>query len=405
MNSQENLPPNQNQILSLLANNNSFIEPNIRQAKFIVSKDRGRIYTLDFDQNIQMIELKTMIGKAAHLRKNSFSIFSEGENYTQYKEETFDSLFPDKQLVVFTLELLDSSQSSDETEFLLQINMPCPEHNCKFLLYYCFDCGKSICSECFTHGLHKGHKIQDKCFYLLPSKYLVEKMLENWSQNPYDEFKISVDLNEYKNRLNKKIFAELFQLLQEVQNKCNNLIDKYNQINEKSLNNIRDSVRDIKVYCIRALDEYKNAINIKDIINNEEMFIDFDKTYKELGIQQKEKFKENLQKFQELNKSISLLVQNLIDDICQRIKDSFLLLLNNKEYESIENKINMKLIRPLDKEQIMNQISDKKNKIKNMIEEQFPISKKYRIIFPIMHLIFKKILIIKTLKQRKEDIQ
>ena len=129
MNSQENLPPNQNQILSLLANNNSFIEPNIRQAKFIVSKDRGRIYTLDFDQNIQMIELKTMIGKAAHLRKNSFSIFSEGENYTQYNEETFDSLFPDKQLVVFTLELLDSSQSSDETEFLLQINMPCPEHN------------------------------------------------------------------------------------------------------------------------------------------------------------------------------------------------------------------------------------------------------------------------------------
>ena len=374
MNSQENLPPNQNQILSLLANNNSFIEPNIRQAKFIVSKDRGRIYTLDFDQNIQMIELKTMIGKAAHLRKNSFSIFSEGENYTQYNEETFDSLFPDKQLVVFTLELLDSSQSSDETEFLLQINMPCPEHNCKFLLYYCFDCGKSICSECFTNGLHKGHKIQDKCFYLLPSKYLVEKMLENWSQNPYDEFKISVDLNEYKNRLNKKIFAELFQLLQEVQNKCNNLIDKYNQINEKSLNNIRDSVRDIKVYCIRALDEYKKAINIKDIINNEEMFIDFDKTYKELGIQQKEKFKENLQKFQELNKSISLLVQNLIDDICQRIKDSFLLLLNNKEYESIENKINMKLIRPLDKEQIMNQISDKKNKIKNKKYDRRTIS-------------------------------
>ena len=312
-----------------------------------------------------MVELKMMIQKAAHLKKNSFSIFSGGENYTQYNEETFDSLFPDQQLVVFTLELIDSSESLDETEFLLQIDMPCPEHNYKFLLYYCFDCGKSICSECFTHGLHKGHKIQDKCFYLLPSKYLVEKMFENWSQKPYEEFQISVDLNEYKNRLNKKIFAELFQLLQEVQNKCNNLIDKYNQINEKSLNNIRDSVRDIKVYCIRALDEYKNAINIKDIINNEEMFIDFDKTYKELGVQQKEKFKENLQKFQELNKSISLLVQNLIDDICQRIKDSLLLLLNNKEYDSIENKINMKLIRPLDKEQIMNQISDKKNKIKN----------------------------------------
>ena len=373
MKSKGALPPNQKQIMKILEESNSFIEPNIRQAKFIVSLDRNRIYTLEFDQNIQMHELKMMIQKAAHLRKNNFSIFSGGENYTQYNEETFESIFPDKQLVVFTLEILDPSETS-ETELLLQINMPCPDHNYKFLLYYCFDCGKSICSECFTHGLHKGHKIQDKCFYLLPSKYLVDKMFENWSQKPYEEFQISVDLNQYKTRLNNIIFAELFQLLQEVQNKCNNLIDKYNQINEKSLNNIRDSVRDIKISCIKALDEYKNAINIKDIINNEERFIDFDNTYKELGNQQKEKFKENLQKFQELNKSISLLVQNLIDDICKRIKDSLLQVLNNKEYVNIENKINMKLIKPVDKEQIMNQISDKKNKMRNKKYERRTVS-------------------------------
>ena len=252
MKSKGALPPNQKQIMKILEESNSFIEPNIRQAKFIVSLDRNRIYTLEFDQNIQMHELKMMIQKAAHLRKNNFSIFSGGENYTQYNEETFESIFPDKQLVVFTLEILDPSETS-ETELLLQINMPCPDHNYKFLLYYCFDCGKSICSECFTHGLHKGHKIQDKCFYLLPSKYLVDKMFENWSQKPYEEFQISVDLNQYKTRLNNKIFSELFQLLQEVQNKCNNLIDKYNQINEKSLNNIRDSVRDIKISCIKEI--------------------------------------------------------------------------------------------------------------------------------------------------------
>ena len=362
MTTQTSLPPNQNQIAELLNNNNSFYVPNIRKAKFI--RSTSRIYQLEFDQDIQMSELKLMIQKAAHLRKNSFTLVSEGQNYTQYNSETFVSLFPNKQLVIFTLEVINLEDTPDETELLLQINMPCPDHNYKFLLYYCFDCGKSICSECFIHGTHKGHRIQDKCFYLLPSKYLVEKMFDNWSQKPYEDFQISVDLNEYKKHLNGIVFKELFQLLLEVQTKCNNLIDKYNQINEKSLGNIRDSVRDIKVSCIKALDEYKNAINIKDIINKEEMFLDFDNTYKELGRQQKEKFKENLQKFQELNKSISILVQNLIDNICLKLKECLTQTLNNKQYDEIENKINMKLIRPVDKDQIMNQISDKKNKIK-----------------------------------------
>ena len=142
-----------------------------------------------------------MIEKAGHLRKNTFSLCCEGEDYTQYTEETFDSFFPDQSLVVFTLELMKGAEI-DETELLLQIKNPCPEHDYKFLLYYCFDCGKSICSECFTNGIHKGHKIQDKCFYLLPSKYLVDKMFEKWSKKPYEDYQISVDLNDYKNNLN-----------------------------------------------------------------------------------------------------------------------------------------------------------------------------------------------------------
>ena len=292
MTTQPILSQQHNQISDMLSSSNSFIEPNIIKAQFFFSP--SRIYSLEFDQNIQMSEMKSMIEKAAHLRKNSYTLMSECKTYTQYNEEKIEELFPGKKLIIFNLELLNPEETSDETELVLQINMPCPEHNYKFLLYYCFDCGKSICSECFLHGLHKGHKIQDKCFYLLSSKYLVEKMFENWSQMPYEDFQISVNLSDYKNQLNNKIFAELFKLLKQVQDKCNDLIEKYNQINEKSLNNIRNSIRDIKLYYIRALDDYKKAINIKDIVNNEEMFIDFDNTYKEIGLQQKEKFKENL---------------------------------------------------------------------------------------------------------------
>ena len=361
------VPIKQSQLNNILNDNYPYEEPNIRKAQFI--RSLNRIYTLEFDQNIEMQELKIMIQKAAHLKKNTFSLYCEGEDYTQYNDETFDSLFPEQNLVTFTLELVKDAEDFDETELLLQINMPCPEHDYKFLLYYCFDCGKSICSECFTNGPHKGHKIQDKCFYLLQSKYLVEKMFENWSKKPYEDYQISVDLNEYKNNLNNAIFKNLFQMLEEVKQKCNNLIDKYNSINQNSLSNIRDSVRDIKISCIKALDEYKDLINIKDIINNQEVFVEFDHIYKDMGKKQKEKFKENLLKFQELNKTVSIFVENLINDICEMIKNTLIKAIDDKQYIDIEQKIDLKLIKPVNKDDIINQLSDKK--IRNKKNKKF----------------------------------
>ena len=109
MKNQATLPPNQDQTMKILSDSNAFIEPNIRKAKFIFPT--GKTYTLDFDKNIQMMELKTMIEKAAHIRKNSFILVSECVNITKYNEETFDSLFPDKRLVSF--EVYNYEESPD----------------------------------------------------------------------------------------------------------------------------------------------------------------------------------------------------------------------------------------------------------------------------------------------------
>ena len=108
-------------------------------------------------------------------------------------------------------------------------------------------------------------------------------------------------------------------MLKKIQEKCNKLIDEYNQVNITSLNNIRNSVRDIKISCIKILDELKDEIGIKNIIKNEDIFIEFDKIYKELGKTQNEQFQKNLNNFNELNKNISILVQNLIKQIYSNI--------------------------------------------------------------------------------------
>ena len=213
-------------------NSIELLDPVITKAKFIFPNER--IYTLEFDHNIQMQELKTIIQKAAHLRRNSFRLFSNGEEYTQYNSEIFASLFPNQNLVIFDIHLVEDEDIYNQNELILQMSSPCSIHTDKFLLYFCFTCNTSICNDCFTSGAHKNHLIQDKCYYLLPSKYLVDKLFENWSKKPYEEFKISTDLSELKQKLNSVMFQELFNMLKKVQDKCNSLIDEYNKINENS---------------------------------------------------------------------------------------------------------------------------------------------------------------------------
>ena len=335
---------------------NSLEQPLIRKAQFILPNER--IYTLEFDNNIQMQELKLMIQKAAHLKRRNFHLFSNGEEYTQNNTEIFGSLFPNQDLVIFTLELGKDDDNILENELILQTNSACNLHPDKFLLYYCFTCGNSICSDCFNIGTHKNHIIQDKCFYLLPSKYLVDKIFINWSQKPYEDFNISEDLSEFKKKMNSIMFQELFNMLKKIQEKCNKLIDEYNQVNITSLNNIRNSVRDIKISCIKILDELKDEIGIKNIIKNEDIFIEFDKIYKELGKTQNEQFQKNLNNFNELNKNISILVQNLIKQIYSNIYKTLNDMLIDNQYENIQNQINNKLIKPY--EEINNNIIKKK---------------------------------------------
>ena len=344
-----------------MVDNSSYmdVEPNIVKAKFIFSTTR--VYSLEFDQNIQMKELKIMIKVAAHLKKNNFRIFSDGVEYTSYHEETFESLFPNQNVVAFTVQK-GEGEAFDEAELLLQINSPCPHHAEKFSLFYCFDCNCSICCDCFTIGIHKGHHIQDKCYYLLPSKFLVEKMFQSWGRNPYEEYKITTDLSELKNKLNNVYFNQLFQMLKDVQVKCNDLIDNYNNVNINSLGNIRDSVRDIKVACIKALDELKEKLNIKDIVNNPKIFKEFDTAYKTMGKIQDAKFKQNLEIFKQLNQQVSILVTNLVEKIYNMIMATLKEALNDQNYNNVKFQISQKLILPVNSASIINEFSAENRK-------------------------------------------
>ena len=328
--------PNLNNYNSILE---GYREPTIVKAEFILSPTT-RIYNLEFDHNITMNDLKLMIQKATHLRPNSFRLISKGENYTKFSQESFESLFPGQESVVFTLDPI-LGEGFNETEFLLEMNCPCSLHIDKFLLYYCFTCGKSVCYDCFSIGLHEGHEIQDKFFYLLPSKFLVEKLFESLSQNPYEDYKLIEDktLVELRTNINITIFDKLFQILRDIQTKVNNVIEQYHYKNIQLSEIIRNSVRDIKLKCIKILDDLKERMNIKDIINNDHIFVDFDRAYKKLGNLYINSFNYNVMTYDEYTSEIPSLVKKLINDINDRLFICLNDIADNQKYEKILNLI------------------------------------------------------------------
>src|SRR3569833_1126499 len=101
--------------------------PRIRQALFIVDKNRS--YKFDVNQTITIHGLKKMIVAAANLGKNGLRVFHKGTEYTEMEDSTLVELFPDLQLVEFTLQIVYVSEEERDKHIKLKLNGYCEKHN------------------------------------------------------------------------------------------------------------------------------------------------------------------------------------------------------------------------------------------------------------------------------------
>ena len=71
-----------------------------------------------------------------------------------------------------------------------------------------------------------------------------------------------------------------------------------------------------------------------------------------------------MEKFKELNQEVSISVENLINDIVQKINEVLAKAIDDKQYDEIEQKMNLKLINPTNKDDILEELNDKKIRMK-----------------------------------------
>ena len=334
--------------------------PQIVKAIFIVDKDRR--YSFDVNQTITIFNLKKIITSAAALGKG-LKLFHEGREYTNNDLDTLEFLFPTLNVVVFDLSVsYDSIEEFDELIKLKLTYKYCPIHYSKYPYFYCYNCGKSICSECVKSGLHNNHDFKEKYDYLQTSHNLVQQLFKNLNEgvNKVDE----KYLMQLKDKIKFKYFDSLVKMVKSIEGKLLELIDEFLKRNNSHINIVRKNMTELKNNIEEGLDELKDKISIEDMMLDEEIFLTFDKKYRDIG-SKRNKILGDIESYNQFKQQLEIL-GNSIENIYKELYSFLEKYLTSDIYNKISNEIESVDILPVSKKDIMRALlSDikKKNKL------------------------------------------
>ena len=308
-----------------------------------------RTYSFDVNQNIALQTLLKMLVCAANLSKSYLRIFYKDQEYTQYLNDTIENLFPNEEYnLVFKIIIENNKRYELNINYIELDYNYCPKHKGKYQLFYCYDCKNNFCSDCLTE--HKNHNYIEKNDYLQSSKILIDKIFGNLN---IDTSIFDDDLiNELKIKINEKFFPLLQNLLNKIQQKFQLLITKYILFEKDNLIQCQKKFELLKEYYIEGLDELKQKIKFEELIFNQNVFLLFDKKYR--NIKNDTKVLIDVNKVNNFKINIDLLSQNLdkmYNDIYALLNKN----LNSKIFIDLENqfKINCQLNFPLNKHEIL----------------------------------------------------
>lgn len=333
--------------------------PKIIKAIFIV--DRDRRYSFDVNQNITIHSLKRMITAAAGLGKG-LKLYHEGKEYTHYDTDSLEFLFPTLETVVFDLSV--SYDSIDEMDELIKLKLSyqyCPLHYSKYPYFYCYNCGKSICSECVKSGAHNGHDFKEKYDYLQSSHNLTQQLFKNLNEgvDKIDE----KYLLELKDKIKFKYFDSLVKMVKAIEAKLVQLIDEFVNRNKSNIDVVRKNMTELKNNISEGLDELKDKISIEDMMLDEEIFLTFDRKYRDIA-SKKNKILEDIESYNQFKQQLKLLGDS-VEDIYKEIYVFLDKYLTSDIYSKISKRIESVDILPVSKKDIMRALlSDIKKKPK-----------------------------------------
>ena len=295
-------------------------QPKIVKTIFIL--DKNRRYSFDVNQNIKIYLLKKMIDAAANLNRAHLRIFHEGKEYTSYEY--------------------------------------CPKHFSKYPYFYCFTCGKSICFECVSSNEHKGHNYKEKYDYLQSGEKLVNEIFKNVKDNFSEKGDLEI-YAELRDKIKITFFSKLKKMVEEIEKRLVEVLDEFIKRNKKNIEVVKNNMISLKKNCGEGLDELKEKICIEDMMIDEEIFLTFDKKFKDLK-NEKDKIIKDMEEYKQFKQQLKI-ISDSVEKIYNEIYAFLDKYLTSDIYMKIMKDIETLDILPLNKKDIIYRIlSDVKKK-------------------------------------------
>ena len=320
--------------------------------------DDGRLYTFDVDHTTTLYETKKILTNAAHILRNFFTLYHEGNEFSnEYDEQPLKKIFPTQKKIEFYLKLKKLQEGQDESEneqisVKYNIKEPCKEHIGKFLVLYCISCKKSICNECFALS-HNNHEVEEKADYLMPAKILMERIFANSFM-----FKSDPKLSNYmscvsfRSIIKTDIFDRMRQLVNELENKCINCLEFFS-FNEDSTEKNNDlNLELLKKYCTSSFIKLKNNIDTKEILINDEVFLSLYNKLKAIKDYEIALFTENVNKYKALNQFFLPFTQE-IKNMSLELNNILTRYINKDIYAKFKEDISKNIVEVVQKEDVI----------------------------------------------------
>jgi hypothetical protein len=266
-----------------------------------------------------------------------------------------DELFPDLELVEFTIEPQVDQYVEIDDLINLKLKSYCNEHNGKYPSFYCYTCGHSICTDCLRGNKHKGHNIKEKYDYLQESKDLIENLFKdlkdllNKTNGVPDEL-----IKQIKAKISIQFFPKLVEIVKQIEQNMINLILFFLEKDQNNYKMIQNNLVDLKSSCSEGLDKLKETVDIEDLIIDENVFLTIDTKFKGIN-NEKDKIKKDLETYKLFTDNLNL-IQNIVEKTYNEIYEFLIKYLEITKYLDIRNKININNISEINKKEILERI-------------------------------------------------